>query len=136
MLDGLDAEILWRQLRRQLRGKPPNSVDGVRVAIGRKDLEAGLQQIDEVSSAAARRIQHAHARADAPAKQLIEQVDVDLPELALEIRQGLPRPSRSASGLRRGPYRRSTSPFLPTRNFVKFHAMVSRPSSPFFADFK
>ncbi len=41
------------------------------------------QQINEISPITASGIEHAHARRDIPAKYLIENVDIDLPELFL-----------------------------------------------------
>ena len=71
-LDGFYADIFCRQLRRKLCSEPANGVDGVNVGIGCEDVEARLQQIDQISPAAAGRVQHAHTGADAPAQKLIE----------------------------------------------------------------
>ena len=60
------------------------------------DVEAFAQEVHEIATAAAAGIEHAHARPDAAAQQLIEQVDVDVAELGLQIHQSGPRLSSHA----------------------------------------
>ena len=57
----------------------------MRVLVHGVDVEALAQQVDEIASAATAGVEHAHARADPAAQQLVEQVDVDVAELRLEI---------------------------------------------------
>src|SRR5690606_11958207 len=81
------------------------------------------QQVHDVAAAAAAGIEHAHVRLEAPAQQLVEQVDVDRPERILERhgRQGRAAgsgwPSASASGGHRRAGSRETT------------QMVARPAS-------
>ena len=51
-----------------------------RVAVHRVDVEAGAQQPDQVAPAAAPGVQHRPHAVEAPAQQLVEQVDVDVAE--------------------------------------------------------
>ena len=56
----------------------------IRVGVIAADVEAFPEQIHEIAAAAASGIEHAHARGDASAQQLIEHVDVDVAELVLQ----------------------------------------------------
>ena len=70
----------------QRSSQASNAFDGARIAVGAENFVACAQQIDEVAAGAAAGIQDSHARGDAAAQQLIEQIDVDRAELFLESR--------------------------------------------------
>ena len=74
--------LLRRQGGRQGGGHLADVTDGLRVLVHGVDVEAFAQEVHEIATAAAAGIEQAHARPDATAEQLIEQVDVDVPELA------------------------------------------------------
>jgi hypothetical protein len=52
--------------------------------IGAEDLVAFAEEVDEIAPGAAARVEDSHAGHDVVAKDLIEEVDVDLAELLLE----------------------------------------------------
>ena len=84
-LDGCDAEIAGRELGRQTRGQRLHGLDRGRVRIDAEHLEAAAQQMHEIASRSAAHVEHPHARRDAAAQQLVEQVDVDVAELFAQI---------------------------------------------------
>src|ERR1035438_4452479 len=53
------------------------------VCVQRKNLTPFAEQVNEVSSVAAPCVEHAHTSGDVTAQNLIENVDIDLPELLL-----------------------------------------------------
>ena len=68
------------QRGRQRPGQRAHRLDRVGVAIRGVDVVAFAQEVDEVAAGAAPHVHHPHARGDSAAQQLIEQVDVDVPE--------------------------------------------------------
>ncbi len=58
-------------------------VNRIRVQVQREHLTAFAQQVNEVSSITASGIEHAHAGCDISAQNLVEDIDIDLPELFL-----------------------------------------------------
>ena len=71
-------------VRRQGRGQLAHFGDRHGVPVDGADVEAVLQQIDEIAAAAAAGVQYPHAANDAAAQELVEQVDVDCAELILQ----------------------------------------------------
>ena len=80
-LDGLVPEVRLGQTWCELPRYGPDRRDRSRIFIHAKDVEAVLEEVDEVSAAAAPCVDYAHARGDAPTQELIEEVDIDLAEL-------------------------------------------------------
>ena len=80
-LERLDPEIVRGQRRRQRRGEGPDFADGVGIGVGAVDLVALTQQVDEVAAHSAAGVDDAVAGRDAPAQDLVEQIDVDRAEL-------------------------------------------------------
>jgi hypothetical protein len=83
--DGLDTEVRRWQMWRQTRSELLNARDRVRVCIGATYLIALAKQVDEIPAGPAASIEHSHARYDAAAKKLVEEVDIDLAELHSEV---------------------------------------------------
>jgi hypothetical protein len=54
-----------------------------RISVQRENLAPFAQQMHQVSSVPASRVEHAHTRRDVPAQNLVEHIDIDLPELLL-----------------------------------------------------
>ncbi len=100
-LDRLGAEVVGRQLRRQRRGQPADRVHRSRVGIAAVDVEALAEEIHEIAAAAAAGVKDAHATLDAPAQQLIEQIDVNVAELLVKGHSGCAWMNSAASGWRR-----------------------------------
>ena len=91
-LDRLGAKVVGRQRRRQARRERAHVADRVGIRVDAVDVAALAQQVDEVAAAAAARVEHAIARGDPAAQQLIEQIDVDVSEFALEVDRGVAAP--------------------------------------------
>jgi hypothetical protein len=70
---------------RQLRRKAPHVGHGVSIRIDARDVDARAQEIHEVAAPAAARVEHAVARGDAAAQELVKQINIDRAELSLEI---------------------------------------------------
>ena len=60
-----------------------NVINARRILVQRKDLAAFAQQVDQISSVTASGVEHAHAGGDVSPQNLIEDVNIDLPELLL-----------------------------------------------------
>jgi len=84
-LDGFEAEIFCREIG----GDGAGLFDGGRIFVRSEDFVAFVEEIDEVASGAAAGVEDPHAGCDVAAKELIEEVDVNLAELLLEIGHGL-----------------------------------------------
>src|SRR6266853_2847988 len=84
-LDGLDAEVRGRQRRSQRRRKMLRVRNRRRILIVGENLEAVPQQVNKVAAMAAAGVEDAHAWTDASLQELVEEIDVDLPEVRLEI---------------------------------------------------
>jgi hypothetical protein len=82
--DGFDAEVFSGKLGREGGGEGASLCDRVGVLIGREDLIAFAEEIDEIAAGATACVEHAHARVDVVAEDLIEEVDIDGAELLLE----------------------------------------------------
>jgi hypothetical protein len=82
--DGFDAEVFSGKLGSEGGGEGASLCDGVGVLIGGEDLIAFAEEIDEIAAGATACVEHAHARVDVVAEDLIEEVDVDGAELLLE----------------------------------------------------
>jgi len=65
---------VWRERGRQLA----DHRNGLGTLVCGKHVLARAEQIDEIPSVAAPRVEHRRAWRDAPAKQLIEKIDVDV----------------------------------------------------------
>ena len=64
-------------------------VDSHWTGVNTEHVVARPKEIDKIASVTASGIQHAHARGDASAQQLVEDVDVNLSELVLECRHAV-----------------------------------------------
>ena len=60
-------------------------IDRCSVGVGREHFDARLQQVNEVAARSASGVEDPHAPPNAAAKQLVEQVNIYLAELALEV---------------------------------------------------
>ena len=58
-------------------------LDALRIRVQREDLAAFAQQMNQVAPVTAAGVENPHARQDIPTQYLIEDVDIDLPELFL-----------------------------------------------------
>ena len=83
--DAIHAEAIRGQLGGEFTGHAPHGVHRHWVGIGAEDVVALAQQVDEIAAVAAARVEHAHAGRDASTQDLIEEVNIDVPELLLEI---------------------------------------------------
>src|SRR5688572_27934232 len=72
-----------------------NRFDCTGIGIAGKDLEARLKQVDKISSPTTRGVENARTGEDAATQQLIEEINSDLSELTLVIREAAPRLFRS-----------------------------------------
>ncbi len=87
-LDRLRAKVRLGGRWREARGKAAHGVDRARIGVHGGHVVAFAQEIDEVAAGAAAGVEHAHARRDAAAQQLIEEIDVDVAELIVEGAHG------------------------------------------------
>src|SRR5450631_2520933 len=83
LIDLPDLEVLRRQSRVERSRKAAHVVDGLGVGIEREDLAALAKQMDQIASVAASGIEHPQAGGDVSAQDLIENINIDLPELFL-----------------------------------------------------
>jgi hypothetical protein len=81
----LHAKVVLGEVRRQLGGEAMNGLDGSGIRVYCEDFATGLKDIDEVAARPAPDIKDPHAPSNAPAEELVEQVDVDVSELRLQI---------------------------------------------------
>ena len=84
----LYGESLREEVGREHRRLTSNCGDGIRILVDAVDIHSGAEHEHQIASTAAARVEHTHSVADAPAQQLIEQVDVDVAELLVK-RRGL-----------------------------------------------
>ena len=77
----LRPEVIRGQSGGQQSGKPASGLDGFGVRVHAEDLIAVSKKVSKVSAGTAARVEDFHARGDAPAKKLIEQIDIDRTEL-------------------------------------------------------
>ena len=85
--DRFVAKIFGRKRRGQRCGEAAGCVESVWIGIGGKDFKAVPEQVYEIAAGTAPGIEDTHPGGDAPAEELIEQVDVDVAELSLQISQ-------------------------------------------------
>jgi hypothetical protein len=81
----LRPEVRERKIGGKPLGEGSHSADGIRVRIDGIDRVRVAQEEDEVTSMAAACVQHGHSGADSATEQLIEEVDVYLPEERREV---------------------------------------------------
>jgi hypothetical protein len=88
LLDGSDAEVLRGCWVREIT----YLVHSLGIGVDGEYFGALAQQVDEIASGAAACVEDAHGGRDVAAKNLIEEIDVDLSELFLKSHaQSLPR---------------------------------------------
>ncbi len=75
------AEVPCRQPRLQQRGQLPYMLHALGIGVERKDLAALPQQVHQIAPIPAARVEHPHPGLDIAAQNLIEHIDIDLPEL-------------------------------------------------------
>jgi hypothetical protein len=85
----LDAKIAGRQSGMQFGCKSTNSCYSIWIGIDTKYLVVLPQKVDEIATIAASGVENTHARRDAAFQQLVEEVDVNLPELLLQRGHGI-----------------------------------------------
>jgi hypothetical protein len=88
LLDGAYAEVGCGERRRQLGCEGSYVLYALGICIDGEDLAAFTQEVDEVSSVAAACVEDTHSRSDVSSQDLIEDIDVDLPELLLYVHCG------------------------------------------------
>ena len=93
MIDGGDGKVADRNVRSHARCCPPHDLNSGVVLIDAVALEPMLQEVDQIPAVAAAGVEHARARIEPAAQQLIEDVDVDVAELRAQL---------AANWLRRG----------------------------------
>ena len=71
------------QGRIQRGDEPAHRINRGRIGVYRQHIEASAQEVRQVAPGAAARIEHPPPMVESAAKQLIEQIDVDLAELRL-----------------------------------------------------
>lgn len=76
-------KVIRRQASRKRRRKLTKMLDRLGRFIDRKDLAALAQEMHEISSISAAGIENPHVRGDVSSQDLIEDVNIDLPELFL-----------------------------------------------------
>ena len=86
LFDGFNSKIRVRERGRELAGERPDALDGVLVRVRGINLVPFPQEVDQVSTGSASRVQYSHSGCDAAFQQLVEKIDVDLAELFLERR--------------------------------------------------
>ena len=80
-----ELDPLRRQRRREPREQCADGRDRRGIVVGGVDVEAGAQEVWEVAARAAPGIEDAAAFVEGPLQELIEDVDVDRPELLEQI---------------------------------------------------
>jgi hypothetical protein len=83
-LDGFDAEVFRGKVGGESGDESAGLRDGLGTLIGGEDLVTFAEEIDEIATGAAAGVQNSYAWHDVAAKELVEEVDVDLAELLLE----------------------------------------------------
>ncbi len=90
-LDGFDAEVFRGEMGSEGGGESAGLRDCFGILIGGEDLVAFAEQVDEIAAGAASGVEDSHAGHDVAAKDLVEEVDVDLAELLVEGGHGFKR---------------------------------------------
>ncbi len=85
LFNSVDAKVVRRQMRRELRGQRSNLCDCLRRLIDAARIESAPEKIDEIAAAATAGIKHPHLGRDSTLEELVEQINVDAAELFLEI---------------------------------------------------
>jgi hypothetical protein len=75
------VDLAGRQARIQRGDEPAHRINRGRIGVHGPHIEAAVQEVGQIASGAAARIEHAPAMVESAAEQLIEQIDVDLAEL-------------------------------------------------------
>lgn len=83
MFNCANLEVIRRQLRSQRLRQSADMVDASGVLIERVYLAPFAQQVDQIATVAASRIEYAHVGCNISAQNLVEDINVDLPELFL-----------------------------------------------------
>jgi hypothetical protein len=78
-------------MRRELRRHLPDMLNRERIRVYPEHLVAGLEEVHEVATPSTPRVDDAHPGRNAPAKQLIEHIDVDLAKAIAKIGHVRPR---------------------------------------------
>jgi hypothetical protein len=90
-LDGFDTEVFRREMRGEGGDESAGLRDGFGTLIGAEDLVAFAEEVDEIAAGTASGVEDSHAGHDVAAKELVEEVDVDLAELLVEGGHGFKR---------------------------------------------
>ena len=85
LLNNRDVEVTCWKVWRELGGEGADMGDGTRVGIDGEDLTACAEEVDEIAAVPAASVEDAHGRGYVSAEDLIEDIDVDLPELLLQL---------------------------------------------------
>jgi hypothetical protein len=84
LFDRANLKIIRRQSCRQRCRQLPHVIDTFGILIQCEYLASFPQQVDQVPAVTASGVEHAHARSNVPAQNLVENIDIDLPELLLD----------------------------------------------------
>src|SRR5579862_9644723 len=79
--DCFDTKVAGGERRRKCRGEAAYAPDRLRIGVHAEDFITFPEQVDEVASRAAARVENSHARRYASPKELVKEVDIDLAEL-------------------------------------------------------
>src|ERR1019366_8472497 len=79
------GKVVRGKRRCQSRRQAARVLDRARVGVHAENLVSLLEQINQVAAETASGVEDAHARRDAPAQDLVEQVNIDLAELLLKV---------------------------------------------------
>jgi hypothetical protein len=89
LFDWPHTKVARRQVWRELRCQGAHVLDSFGVSVYSEDLASFTQKMDEVSSIAATSVKHTHSGRDVSSQDLIEDVNINLPELILHVHRGL-----------------------------------------------
>jgi hypothetical protein len=78
------TKVVAREPRRERSCQTARFVHGAPIRIRPEDFIASSEQVNEITSRTAARVEYPHPGRDAPAQELIEKVDVDRTELLLQ----------------------------------------------------
>jgi len=81
--DGANLKIIRRQSRPQRCRQLAHVIDTFGILIQREYLASFSQQVDQVPPVTASGIEHAHAGRNVSTQNLVEDINIDLPELLL-----------------------------------------------------
>src|ERR1035438_10148014 len=76
-----ETKVIRGKRWREVGGQLAHVLDGLRVGVHAKYFVSLPEKIDQVAAASESRIEDAHSRRDAAAQDLVEEINVDLPEL-------------------------------------------------------